>query len=252
MAKDDDQKELERHQLALVHWQQHAMASGEKVLIIFEGRDAAGKDGAIRTVTEHLSVRSTRIVALAKPSDREHSQWYFQRYVPRLPAAGETVIFNRSWYNRGGVERVMDFCTPKEAEVFLRDVPTFEAMLLESDLKLVKLWLDVSKDEQAKRLKERRTDPLKVLKASPLDAAAQDKWQDYSAARDEMLMRTSLPKTPWVCVRADHKKTARLNIIRHLVRALGSKKIAKMLPAPDPDVLFEFEAAALSDGRLEH
>jgi polyphosphate kinase len=252
MAKDDDEKELERHQLALVHWQQHAMESGEKSLIILEGRDAAGKDGSIRVVTEHLSVRSTRVVALPKPSDREHSQWYFQRYVPRLPAGGETVIFNRSWYNRAGVERVMGFCTPKEVEVFLHDVPTFEAMLLESDLRLVKLWLDVSKDEQAKRLKERRTDPLKVLKSSPLDAAAQDKWEDYSMARDAMLIRTSTPEAPWICVRADHKKAARLNIIRHLVHALAPKKIAKTLPAPDPDVLFEFDASALSDGRLEH
>ncbi len=251
MSKDDDQKELERHQLALVHWQQHAMAKGEKVLIIFEGRDAAGKDGSIRVVTEHLSVRNTRLVALPKPSEREAGQWYFQRYVPRLPAWGETVIFNRSWYNRAGVERVMGFSTPKEQEVFLRDVPTFEAMLLESDLKIVKLWLDVSKEEQARRLKDRRTDPLKVLKASPLDAAAQEKWDAYTAARDEMLMRTSTAVAPWICVRADHKKVAHLNIIRHLVHALAPKKIAKKLEAPDPDVLFEFEVSALTDGRLE-
>jgi polyphosphate kinase 2 len=250
MSKTDDEKELERHQLALVHWQQHAMAKGEKVLVIFEGRDAAGKDGSIRVVTEHLSVRNTRLVALAKPSDREYSQWYFQRYVPRLPACGETVIFNRSWYNRAGVERVMGFSTPKEQEVFLRDVPTFEEMLLESDLRIVKFWLDVSKDEQATRLKERRTDPLKVLKSSPLDAAAQEKWDAYSAARDEMLMRSSTPFAPWICVRADHKKRAHLNIIRHLVHALAPKKIAKTLDAPDPQVLFEFEAAALTDGRM--
>ncbi|HEX4710595.1 polyphosphate kinase 2 [Phenylobacterium sp.] len=248
---DDDLKELERHQLALVHWQQHAMAHDEKALVIFEGRDAAGKDGSIRVVTEHLSVRNTRVVALPKPSDREHSQWYFQRYVPRLPACGETVIFNRSWYNRAGVERVMGFATPAEQETFLRDVPTFEHMLLESDLKLVKLWLDVSKDEQAKRLKDRRTNPLKVLKASPLDAAAQDEWKAYTEARDEMLTRTSTAKAPWICVRADHKKVARLNIIRHLVHALAPKKIAKTLERPDPEVLFEFDASALTDGRLE-
>jgi polyphosphate kinase 2 len=252
MAKDDDDKDLARHQLALVHWQQYAMAKGEKALIIFEGRDAAGKDGAIRVVTEHLSVRGTRVVALPKPSDREYSQWYFQRYVPRLPAAGETVLFNRSWYNRAGVERVMGFSTPDEQEHFLRNVATFESMLLESGLRIVKLWLDVSKEEQAKRLKERRTDPLKVLKSSPLDAAAQDRWDDYSDARDEMLKRTSTAKTPWICIRADHKKAARLNIIRHLVHALAPKKIAKSLPPPDPDVLFEFDASALSDGRLEH
>lgn len=252
MTKSHDDKELERCQLALVHWQQHAMEVGEKALIIFEGRDAAGKDGAIRVVTEHLSVRSTRIVALPKPSDRDRSQWYFQRYVPRLPAGGETVIFNRSWYNRAGVERVMGFSTPKEQEVFLRDVPTIEAMLLESDLKLVKLWLDVSKGEQAERLKERRTDPLKILKSSPLDAAAQEKWDDYSRARDEMLVRTTTQAAPWICVAADHKKEARINIIRHLVHALAPGRISKTLDLPDPKVLFEFDPSALSDGRLAH
>ena len=142
MAKhdDDDMTELEQHQLALVHWQQQAMESGEKALIIFEGRDAAGKDGSIRVVTEHLSVRSTRIVALPKPSDRERSQWYFQRYVPRLPASGETVIFNRSWYNRAGVERVMGFSTPDQQADFLNDAPNFEHMLIEADITLIKIY----------------------------------------------------------------------------------------------------------------
>jgi polyphosphate kinase 2 len=251
MAKTDDDRELERHQLALVRWQQHAMKAGDKALIIFEGRDAAGKDGAIRVIGEHLSVRATRIVALPKPSDRERSQWYFQRYVEHLPAGGETAILNRSWYNRAGVERVMGFSTPEEQETFLRDTPTFEAMLLESHLRMVKIWLDVSKAEQARRLKDRRTNPLKVLKASPLDAAAQDRWDDYTKARDEMLLRTSTPHAPWICVRGDHKKAARLNIIRHLVRALAPKKVAKTLDPPDPAILFEFEPAALTDGRLE-
>ncbi|HEY0436610.1 MAG TPA: polyphosphate kinase 2 [Phenylobacterium sp.] len=252
MAKDNDDKELERRQLALVHWQQHGMKKGQKTLIIFEGRDAAGKDGAIRAVTEHLSVRNTRVVALPKPSDRDRSLWYFQRYVRFLPAAGETVIFNRSWYNRAGVERVMGFSTAEEQEIFLRDVPRFEAMLLESGLSLVKLWLDVSKDEQAKRLKERVTDPLKVLKSSPLDAAAQEKWREYSDARDEMLLRTSTPGAPWIVVRGDHKKRARLAIISHLVKTLAPRKIAAGIDAPNPDVLFAFEAAALKDGRLAH
>jgi polyphosphate kinase 2 len=250
MAKDDDDTELERRQLALVHWQQHCMKKGQKALIIFEGRDAAGKDGAIRAVTEHLSVRNTRVVALPKPSDRESSEWYFQRFVRFLPAAGETVIFNRSWYNRAGVERVMSFSTPKEQETFLRDAPRFEAMLLESGLSLIKLWLDVSKSEQAERLNERATDPLKVLKSSPLDAAAQAKWRDYSKARDEMLMRTSSRDAPWIVVRADHKKAARLAIISHLVRTLAPKKIAREIDGPDPDVLFPFEPDALKDGRL--
>ncbi|RAK60032.1 polyphosphate kinase 2 [Phenylobacterium hankyongense] len=252
MSKDDDLDELEQRQLALVHWQQHAMAEPEKVLVIFEGRDAAGKDGAIRAVTEHLSVRNTRVVALAKPSDQERSQWYFQRYVARLPAGGETVIFNRSWYNRAGVERVMGFSTAEEQEVFLREVPGFEAMLLESGLKIVKFWLDVSKSEQAKRLEQRRTDPLKVMKSSPLDAAAQEKWDAYTDARDEMLRRTSTPAAPWICVRGDHKKAARLAIISHLVHALAPPAIAREVAPPDPDVLFQFELAALTDGRLEH
>lgn len=251
MSKDDYQDELERRQLALVRWQETALKGDEKVLIIFEGRDAAGKDGSIRVVTEHLSVRNTRVIALPKPSDRERGQWYFQRYVPRLPASGETVIFNRSWYNRAGVERVMGFSTPQEQETFLRDVPTFEAMLLESGLKFVKLWLDVSKSEQAKRLEERRTDPLKILKSSPLDAAAQEKWADYSQARDEMLTRTSTPDAPWICVRADDKKAARLAIISHLVNALTPKSISRKIDDPDPDVLFPFEIAAITDGRLE-
>jgi len=221
------------------------------VLIIFEGRDAAGKDGAIRVLTEHLSVRATRVVALPKPSDREKSQWFFQRYAAHLPACGETVIFNRSWYNRAGVERVMGFSTPQEQEIFLRDVPTFEAMLLESGLKLVKLWLDVSKAEQAKRLEERRSDPLKVLKTSPMDAAAQEKWDDYTAARDEMLKRTSTALAPWICVRGDRKKKARLSILSYLADTIAPPQIADQAPPPDPEILFPFETAALSDGRLE-
>ena len=251
MSKHDDDPELEARQLALVKWQQQAVDCGEKVLIIFEGRDAAGKDGAIRVLTEHLSVRSTRVVALPKPSDRERSEWYFQRYVEHLPACGETVIFNRSWYNRAGVERVMGFSTPEEQETFLRDVPTMEAMLLESGLKIVKLWLDVSKAEQAERLDERRTDPLKVLKASPLDAVAQEKWDGYTDARNIMLQRTSTALSPWICVRADKKHTARLAILSYLAHRLAPPKIAATVPPADTDVLFPFESAALDDGRLE-
>jgi polyphosphate kinase 2 len=253
MSKSGDayETELERHQLALVRYQQHAIEKGEKALVIFEGRDAAGKDGALKVITEHLSVRATRIVALPKPTDRERSQWYFQRYVPYLPSCGETVLFNRSWYNRGGVEPVMGFCTPEEHEAFLRAVPGFEAMLVGAGIQLIKVWLDVSRDEQARRLKERKDDPLKIMKSSPLDAAAQERWDAYTAARDEMLKRTHTETTPWVCVRSDHKKAARLNIIRCLVRALAPKDIARSIDAPDPAVLFPFDIAALSDGRLE-
>src|ERR1700754_1815092 len=179
MAKDDDyERELEKLQIALVGYQEAAMAAGERALVIFEGRDTAGKDGAIKRITEHLSVRNTRVVALPKPSDRERSEWYFQRYVRYLPAAGELVILNRSWYNRGGVEPVMDFATPQQVETFLEDAPRFERMLVEGEVRITKLWLDISREEQAKRLEARRTDPLKALKVSPLDAVAQEKWDD--------------------------------------------------------------------------
>jgi polyphosphate kinase len=250
MDKDQYEADLERLQIALVKMQQHLIEAGEKVLVIFEGRDAAGKDGSIKRVTEHLSVRNTRVVALPKPSDRERSQWFFQRYVAHLPAAGELVIFNRSWYNRGGVERVMGFSTAEEQEDFLRDVIGLERMLLEGGIRLVKLWLDISKEEQAERLKERYSDPLSALKISPLDAAAQDKWDDYTAARDEMLTRTHTQEAPWTCVVADKKKEARLNVIRRLLKELAPAKIAKAVEAPDKKRIFAFEEAALTDGRL--
>ncbi|PZQ65696.1 MAG: polyphosphate kinase 2 [Phenylobacterium zucineum] len=248
MAKDDD--ELEALQLALVRFQQYAMEAGERDLVIFEGRDAAGKDGAIKRIIEYLSIRNTRAVALPKPSDRERTQWYFQRYVDNLPAGGELVIFNRSWYNRAGVERVMGFATPEEQEVFLRHVPTFEQMLVAGGVQIVKLWLDISRDEQAKRLKERATDPLKALKVSPLDGVALEKWDDYTRARDDMLARTHCPEAPWWIIRTDKKSEARANIMRHLLKLLAPPHIADTVEAPDPKVVFPFETAALTDGRL--
>jgi polyphosphate kinase 2 len=252
MAKDDAYThELEALQAALVRFQQAAITSGEKSLVIFEGRDAAGKDGAIKRITEHLSVRNTRVIALPKPSDLERTQWYFQRYVRHLPAATELVLFNRSWYNRASVEPVMGFCTPDEHETFLRDAPVFEAMLVGSGLKVVKLWLDISREQQAERLKARKTDPLKALKVSPLDGVAQQKWDAYTEARDEMLRRTHTATAPWIIVRSDHKKNARLNTMRYLLKALAPKAIAKDVDKPDPKVVFEFETEALTDGRLE-
>ena len=242
--------DLERLQLGLVRTQQSMMESGERVVLVLEGRDTAGKDGAIKRITEHLSVRSTRVAALPKPSDRERAQWYFQRYAGHLPSAGEFVILNRSWYNRGGVEPVMGFCTPNEHAAFLRDAPEFERMLTESGIKLVKLWLDVSRKEQAKRLDSRRTDPLKALKVSPLDAVAQEKWEDYSKARDEMLTRTHTAWAPWWCVHADDKPAARLNIIRHVLHQVAPGKVAATIEATDMKVVFPFEPAAIEDGRL--
>lgn len=245
--KDDDPETL---QLALVRTQVAQVASGERVVLVLEGRDAAGKDGLIKRLTEHLSVRSTRVVALPKPSDRERGQWYFQRYAAHLPAAGELVILNRSWYNRAGVEVVNGFSSVEEQAQFLRDVPDFERMLVESGIRLVKLWLDISKDEQAKRLEARREDPLKALKVSPLDAVAQEKWGAYSDARNTMLLRTHAPLTPWYCVATDDKKAARKAAIRHILHQIAPADIATEVKAPDPEVLFAFEAAAVEDGRL--
>ena len=249
MAKDDD--DLETLQAAFVRFQQHAIETGERDLVIFEGRDTAGKDGAITRIVEHLSIRATRVVALPKPTEREQGQWYFQRYVPHLPARGELVILNRSWYNRAGVERVMGYATPEEQETFLRDVPVFERMLAGSGVQIVKLWLDISRQEQAERLEARRTDPLKALKVSSLDAVAQEKWAEYSDARDEMLRRTHITDAPWTIVHTDKKKRARSNIMRHLLKVLAPEDIARKVPPTDPDVLYHFEPDALTDGRLE-
>jgi polyphosphate kinase 2 len=248
---DEDYKHaLRRLQIGLVDTQIWAMDRGIKLAIVLEGRDAAGKDGSIQRVVEHLSARNTRVVALPKPSDREQSQWWFQRYVPRLPAGGEWVLFNRSWYNRAGVETVMGFSTPEQQEEFLRNAPDFERMLVEAGTVVIKFWLDISRDEQAKRLDERRDDPLKRLKTSSLDLEAQKRWDDYSKARDEMLLRTHSAVAPWICVRADHKKKARLNIIRHIIRRLDCPSLSVKCERPDPEVLFPFEKAALKDGRL--
>jgi polyphosphate kinase 2 len=246
----DDKDELRRLQILLVRAQVAAIAAGRKILVVLEGRDAAGKDGAIARVTAHLSTRNTRVAALPKPSDRETSQWYFQRYAQHLPAAGEFVIFNRSWYNRAGVERVMGFSTPQQQAQFLDDAPVFERMLVEADILLVKYWLDISKAEQAERLDARRTDPLKQLKVSPLDAEAQERWDEYSEARDQMLVRTHTAWAPWTCVRNDHKKRGRRNLMRHLLHAIGPPELAVEAGAPDPEVVFPFDAAALNDGRL--
>ena len=236
---------LEQLQIELVDTQAWAIEQGLKVLIVFEGRDSAGKDGAIKRLTEHASPRQTRVVALPKPTERETGQWYFQRYVPHLPSAGETVIFNRSWYNRGGVEPVMGFCTPEQHAQFLKDAPRFERMLTDSGIILIKLWLDITKAEQAKRLSERLTDPLKKFKVSSLDAEAQDRWDAYSAARNQMLEETHSGHAPWTIIATDDKKTARLDIIRHILRTANRPGLK--VDKPDKDVVF---TADKSEGRL--
>ena len=247
-VKDYDERLLAL-QRALVEAQAWSIENGQKVVVVFEGRDAAGKDGAIKRLTRYASARRTRVVSLPKPNERENTEWWFQRYVAHLPAAGEWVLFNRSWYNRGGVERVMGFSTPAEQEAFLDEALDFERLLTRSGIVLVKLWLDISKDEQAERLEARRKNPLKQLKVSSLDAMAQEKWDDYTAARDEMLTRTHHKRSPWVCVATDSKKAARLAVLGHVLKRVGAPDAAR-IEKPDPKVLFTFEAAALTDGRL--
>lgn len=244
MAQGGDD-ELEALQIELVETQHWWIEQGRRLAVVFEGRDAAGKDGAIKRITEFASPRQTRVVALPKPTERETAQWYFQRYVAHLPAAGEWVLFNRSWYNRAGVEPVMGFCTPGQHEQFLKDAPRFETMLTESGIVLIKLWLDLSKAEQARRLEARIEDPLKRFKVSPLDAEAQARWDAYSAARDRMLAETHSQAAPWTVVAADDKKAARSNIIRHILTVLN-RPGSRPTP-PDERVVFGADRAR---GRL--
>jgi polyphosphate kinase len=211
------ESELLRLQGELVVMAEWVRRTGARVTILFEGRDAAGKGGAIKRITEHLSPRIARVVALPAPTEREQTEWYFQRYAAHLPAGGELVLFDRSWYNRAGVEKVMGFCTPAEHERFLRQAPVFERMLIEDGMFLVKYWFSVSDREQEKRFKARQTDPLKQWKLSPIDLEAQRRWVDYSKAKDEMFARTDLPDTPWHVVESDLKRNARINCIAHLL-----------------------------------
>ena len=217
--------ELARLHGELVQLQQWVVHKGLKVCIVFEGRDGAGKGGTIKAITERVSPRIFRVVALPAPTEREQSQMYAQRYLPHLPAAGEIVIFDRSWYNRAGVERVMGFCTEEQAKRFLGVVPAFEKMVLESGIILLKYWLEVSPEEQTRRLTARIDDPRKVWKLSPMDLKSYDRWDDYTRARDEMFTATDTPWAPWYVVRSDDKKRARLNTITHLLHAIPHKEL---------------------------
>jgi polyphosphate kinase 2 len=220
---------LEELHMELVKMQYWIKETGQKVLIIFEGRDAAGKGGAIKCITEPLNPRGCRIVALGTPSDRERTQWYFQRYVSHLPAAGEIVIFDRSWYNRAGVERVMGFCTDDEYTEFCRSCPEFERMLVRSGIILLKYWFSVSDEEQEKRFHERAGNPARRWKLSPMDIESRDKWVEYSRAKDEMFRHTDIKQAPWWTVEADDKRRARLNCIAHI---LGSVEYKDAVPPP--------------------
>ncbi|HTU14976.1 MAG TPA: polyphosphate kinase 2 [Solirubrobacterales bacterium] len=217
ISKKKYEKVLLDLQIELVKLQEWIAASGTRVAVIFEGRDTAGKGGVIKRITEKTSPRVFRTVALGTPTDREKTQWYFQRYVAQLPAGGEMVLFDRSWYNRAGVEKVMGFCTEEEYWQFMRDAPIFEQMLQESGIILIKYWLSVSDEEQEKRFKARMNDPVKHWKLSPMDLEARARWVDYAEAKDRMFAATDLDGTPWNVVEADSKKTARLNLISHLL-----------------------------------
>lgn len=210
-------KELFRMQAELVKLQDWVVASGKKVVVLFEGRDAAGKGGVIKRITQRLNPRVCRVAALPAPNNREKTQWYFQRYVEHLPAAGEIVLFDRSWYNRAGVEHVMGFCSPEEYEAFFRDVPEFEKLIIRSGIQLVKYWFSITDAEQAFRFNARIADPLKQWKLSPMDLESRSRWEDYTRAKEVMLSRTSTPEAPWWVVKAVDKKGARLNCIRHLL-----------------------------------
>jgi polyphosphate kinase len=242
------ERELRRLQIELVKLHRHVIARGRKVLVIFEGRDSAGKDGTIKRIAEHLSPREVRVVAPGKPSDREETEWYFQRFTGNLPAAQEIVLFNRSWYNRAGVEYVMRFCTRAEHEAFLEAAPGFERMLVRSGIHLLKYYLDISRTEQGRRLRERRRDPLKQWKLSPVDEAAQQHWGDYSRARDQMFLRTHTRDAPWMVVRADDKRQARLNVIRDILARVPAPDVKRKLARPDARVVCEFSESLLGSG----
>ncbi|MET8022529.1 polyphosphate kinase 2 [Streptomyces avermitilis] len=211
------EKELLRLQTELVKLQEWVRAEGARLVVVFEGRDAAGKGSTIKRVAEHLNPRQARIVALPKPTERERTQWYFQRYVEHLPAAGEIVLFDRSWYNRAGVERVMGFCTKEEHQLFLRQCPVFERMLVEEGILLRKYWFSVSDAVQQERFRRRMTDPTRRWKLSPMDLESITRWEAYSRAKDEMLVHTDVSEAPWFVVESDDKRRARLNMMAHLL-----------------------------------
>jgi polyphosphate kinase 2 len=238
MRRPEYEKTKTRLQIELLKMQNWVKAAGERVVILFEGRDAAGKGGTIKRFMEHLNPRGAHVVALAKPSEVERGQWYFQRYVAHLPSAGEIVLFDRSWYNRAGVERVMGFCSPKEHLEFLRQAPVLERMLVNSGIRLFKLWFSVSREEQARRFRERQTDPLKQWKLSPVDLASFGKWDDYTRAKEEMFFHTDTADAPWTVIRSDDKKRARLNCMRFVLASLPYEgRELSVVGLPEPQIV---------------
>jgi polyphosphate kinase 2 len=234
--------DLRHLQIELVKLQRHLIQKSKRLLVIFEGRDTAGKDGSIKSITENLSPRDTKVVALSAPSSVEEHEWYFQRYVAQLPSAGETVLFNRSWYNRAGVEKVMGFCSDDQYKLFMATVNDFEALLVKSNIQIVKYYLDISKEEQAKRLKDRAKDPLKQWKISPIDQKAQKMWNAYSDARDKMLNQTNTSDAPWTVINANDKKLAHLNLIADLLSRVNYPDKDKKFLKIDPKIVLAWAA----------
>lgn len=220
LAKDVYEAELFRLQTEFVKLQEWTKHTGARIVVIFEGRDAAGKGGTIKRIAEYLSPRVSRIAALPAPTERERGQWYFQRYIEHLPTKGEMVLFDRSWYNRAGVEKVMGFCTPQEHSLFLRQTPIFEQMLIDEGIVLRKYWFSVSDDEQLRRFRSRLNDPVRQWKLSPMDLESVYRWEDYSRAKDEMMVHTDTSFSPWFVVESDNKKHARLNMMSHLLSTI--------------------------------
>ena len=238
MDRDDYEDELRELQIELLKLQAHARESGMRIVVLFEGRDSAGKGGTISRFTQHLNPRHAHVVALAKPTETEAGEWYFQRYVRRLPTMGDIALFDRSWYNRAGVERVMGFCKPEQTEHFLQEVPTFERMLVDDGITLIKIWLNIGREMQMKRFHARRHDPLKQWKISPIDLQAIDKFDGYTLARDEMLSRTHTEHAPWTVIRANDKKRTRLNALRVVLSRCNYKgKKARTIGLPDPNIV---------------
>jgi polyphosphate kinase 2 len=238
MPRKEYDRQLQGLQVELLKMQKWIIEHGERLVLLFEGRDAAGKGGAIRRFTEHLNPRAARVVALAKPNDTERTQWYFQRYITHLPAAGEIVLFDRSWYNRAGVEHVMGFCTAEQYGEFFRQTPDFERSIVQSGIRLFKIWFTVSQDEQRRRFKDRETDPLKQWKLSPMDLEALDRFDAYSRARDVMLTTTDHHDAPWTVVNSNDKRRARLEAIRHVLHHVPyDHKDKKLVHEADPVVV---------------
>jgi polyphosphate kinase 2 len=234
MKKNKYEHQLKKLQIELVKMQEWTRETGQRVVIVFEGRDAAGKGGTIKAITAKLNPRVVQIVALAKPTERERSQWYFQRYAENLPAAGEIMLFDRSWYNRAGVEKVMGFCTDDEYRDFLQACPAFEEMLIKSGITLIKYWFSVSDIEQEKRFNGRLTNPLKRWKFSPMDLVSREKWREYSEAKDKMFAHTDTKTSPWYVVEADDKRSARLNCIAHLLSQVDYSHTKREIPTLPP------------------